>query len=227
MQQNLTYFTFIASLLSNAYALETNKDFKLQQGDLLFQDLNCGVFCDSIDSVTYGYKNTYMSHVAMVINVESAEPQLIQAVSSGVAITPLAPFLAASRDNSGNPRVIVGRLQQPYQKLIPSAISYTIQQVGKPYNASFIPALGNSFYCSELIAEAFKYANNGTALFHTHPMNFMDKNHQWFLPLWENYYHQLQITPPQGVAGTNPGAMSQESILDIVYYYGQLRQHQD
>lgn len=223
MKSNYLIFTLLFSIQS--FAQDTDSAFQLQQGDLLFQDLNCGKFCDSIDNVTYGYNNTYVSHVAMVINVEPTEPQLIQAVGSGVGTISLAQFLATSHDSNNKPRVMVGRLKSPYQTLIPQAIIYSQQQIGKPYNDSFIPAHGKAFYCSELVAEAFKYSNHGIALFQTRPMNFMDKNNQQVLPLWQDYYSKLGISVPQGIAGTNPGAMSQESMIDIVYFYGQLRQH--
>ena len=32
----------------------------------------------------------------------------------------------------------------------------------------------DAYYCNELIVDAFKYANNGIALFPEHPMSFRD-----------------------------------------------------
>lgn len=198
--------------------------FQLESGDLLFQDLNCGKFCDSVDSVTYGYNNSYVSHVAMVINSTESAVQVIEAGSNGVVITPLNKFLTRSLDSHHHPRVMVGRLKPAYQYLIPIAIKDAKQQLGKPYNDSFIPAHGKSFYCSELIADSFQEANHQQVFFHSQPMNFAD-NHGQILPLWRSYYQGLKIPVPQGYPGTNPGMMSRESMLVIVHEYGQLRKH--
>ncbi len=213
----------ISAAYSYAQSLPTPQTFKLQKGDLLFQDLNCGQMCDSIDSVTFGYHNSYVSHVAMVISAES-NPQVIEADSKGVVITPLTSFLQRSLDENGKPRVMVGRLTQQYQALIPAAIKIAKAQLGKPYNPTFIPANGKAFYCSELIDYSFKQANN-QPIFHELPMNFTGGSDKNILLLWQNYYNALHSKVPQGVLGTNPGRMSRESGITIVYFYGHLRQH--
>lgn len=200
-------------------------NFKLQAGDLLFQDLNCGKFCDSVDSVTYGYKNSYVSHVALVINASESNPQVVEAISQGVSITPLGQFLNRSLDEKHQPRVMVGRLSPTYQKLIPAAIHIAELQVGKPYNDSFIAADGQAFYCSELIDYSFQKANHNQALFQPLPMDFTNGKSTKILPLWQNYYQNLQVKAPQGQLGTNPGAMSRESNVQIIHFYGQLREH--
>jgi len=223
MNKNKLLFIWIIiflPVLSNAVSIN---QFQLKPGDLLFQDLNCGSMCDSIDSVTYGYGQTYISHVAMVVSIHP--PEVVEAVSAGVSITPLARFLKRSLDNESNPRVMVGRLKQQYQQLIPQAIKVAVNQVGKPYNASFVPANGKAFYCTELIDYSVRQANHQHILFHSAPMDFTDGKSKAILPLWESYYHGLHVQVPQGIPGTNPGAMSRESMLQIVYYYGQLRKH--
>lgn len=198
-------------------------DYIPESGDFLFQDLNCGSMCDGIDSVTRGYDNTYVSHVGMIINTNP--PEVIEAVSNGVEITPLAKFLQRSLDSESKPRVMVGRLKPAYKKLIPDAISIAKKQIGKPYNSSFIPARGKAFYCSELFDYSFKAANNNQPFFHPAPMNFTDGKSSKILPLWQDYYKPLHIKAPQGVLGTNPGAISRESMIEIIYFYGKPRQH--
>lgn len=199
-------------------------NFKLKNGDLLFQDVNCGKFCDSIDGVTFGYKNTYVSHVAMVVDSESGK--IIEASTSGVHYTKLNNFLKASIDKDGEPRVMVGRLNSKYQYLIPNALKFAESQIGKPYNVTFIPAHNQAFYCSELIANAFTYSDNDKVIFPTYPMTFNDPSTKKLLPLWDNYYNKLGVKVPEGVPGTNPGRMSRESdVLEIIYFYGNLRVH--
>lgn len=172
-------------ILLCSYTYGDNESFKLQKGDLLFQDLNCGEFCDSIDSVTYGYDNTYVSHVAMVIDSSESSAKVIEAVSNGVTITQLDTFLKRSLDENKKPRVMVGRVSRQYQKLIPTAIFYAEKQLSKPYNDSFIPANGKAFYCSELIANAFESDNQ--SIFQSNPMNFADTKNN-ILPIWQKYY---------------------------------------
>lgn len=207
--------------MQNIFA-ESN--FYLKDGDLLFQDVNCGRFCDSIDGVTYGYGDTYVSHVAMVVNAKSQI--LVEANTNGVHYSKLDNFLNTSKDNNGNPRVMVGRLNIKYQNLIPSAIKFTESQIGKPYNVSFIPNNNQSFYCSELISTAFYTANGNKYIFPITPMSFSDLQTKKILPLWSEYYAKLNMLVPEGVLGTNPGALSRSGdVLSIVHYYGNLRVH--
>lgn len=210
------------SLLSMVSMAHDN--FELKNGDLLFQDVNCGKFCDSIDGVTFGYKDTYVSHVAMVVDARSGK--LVEASISGVRYSNLNNFLYDSVDESHNPRVMVGRLNYKYESLIPNAIKFTESQIGKPYNTTFVPAYNKAFYCSELIANAFMYSNAGKVVFPTYPMTFNNPQTNILLPLWRDYYRNLRVSIPEGVLGTNPGRMSRESnVLEIVHFYGNLRMH--
>lgn len=225
LKKSLIVFSIVAAFAQLSSAATITDNFKLQVGDLLFQDLNCGQFCDNVDSVTYGYNNSYVSHVALVINASESNPQVIEAISQGVSITPLEKFLERSLDEKHQPRVMVGRLKPIYQKLIPTAIQIAELQVGKPYNESFVAANGQAFYCSELIDYSFQESNHSYTLFHRLPMNFTNGKSNKILPLWQNYYQNLQIHVPQGQLGTNPGAMSRESSIQIIHFYGQLREH--
>ncbi|MES2205074.1 MAG: YiiX/YebB-like N1pC/P60 family cysteine hydrolase, partial [Pseudomonadota bacterium] len=122
--------------------------FKLQAGDLLFQDLACGKLCDGINSTTHGYKNTVVSHVGMVVSINNSEPMVIEALSSGVKLTSLNEFLVRSLDKDGHPRVMVGRVNDQTQALIPAAIRDAMHDLNAPYNATFSPD-AKGFYCSQ------------------------------------------------------------------------------
>jgi hypothetical protein len=56
-------------------------------------------------------------------------------------------------------------------------------------------------------------------------MNFADPDTKQITPAWTKYFNQIHATPPQGQIGTNPGMMSRESDIMIVYQYGKLRIH--
>ena len=219
------YSSLVVVCLLSVTAGAANNSYKPQTGDLLFQDLNCGTLCDGIGQVTYGINKTYMSHVGMIESTGGNEPIVIEAIGKGVVETPLNTFLARSHDKSGQPMVVAGRLKPQYRYLIPGAIAYARQQLGKPYNASFAPNTGQSFYCSELIYKAFAYSNNNQAIFKLNTMNFADLNSGEITPAWKEYFNEIHATPPQGQIGTNPGMMSRESDIQIIYSYGKLRVH--
>ncbi|MHC4724324.1 MAG: hypothetical protein ACYS9V_08765 [Planctomycetota bacterium] len=40
--------------------------FEPKEGDLLFQDLDCGPLCDAIEKVTTGYQGSNFSHVGIL-----------------------------------------------------------------------------------------------------------------------------------------------------------------
>lgn len=109
--------------------------FQLQTGDLLFQDLACGELCDGINSTTYGYKDTSVSHVGMIVSLDP-QPMIIEAVSAGVKTTPLDEFLVRSEDAEGHPRTMVGQVNQQVQPLTSQAIKIAMSYLNAPYNAT-------------------------------------------------------------------------------------------
>lgn len=195
--------------------------FQLEVGDLLFQDLACGELCDGINSTTYGYKNTSVSHVGMIV---SLDPQVvvIEAVSAGVKLTPLNEFLVRSEDGKNHPRTMVGRINQGAQFLIPRAIKSAMSYLNMPYNATFSPT-DKAFYCSQLITQSFFVANNHVNVFALHPMNFKLSNSDKFSPAWVKYFSALKQPIPQGQLGNNPGMLSRDPHINVVYFYGELR----
>ena len=48
-------------------ACQNEPIFELQEGDLLFQDGDCGDFCAAIEAVTDGVNDWEFSHVGLVI----------------------------------------------------------------------------------------------------------------------------------------------------------------
>ena len=193
--------------------------FTLEVGDLLFQDLDCGGICDAIEEVTHGTGGARLSHVAMISCVEGQEPFAIEAYADGVVEVPLREILARSRDGSGRPKVIVGRLHNDYRSLIPRALDAARARIGKPYDDAFV--LGNDrYYCSELIHEAFADANGGSPLFELQPMTFLQPGSGKTHVAWERYFRELGLPVPEGQPGLNPGGMSSSPVLSIVHAFG-------
>jgi len=192
---------------------------QFEDGDILFQDLDCGPFCDAIEKVTVGYKGANLSHVGMVVNTESGNTQVIEANGNGVIFTHLDTFLQRQLDDKGNPKVIHARLNSDYGKLIPTAIKESKALLGKPYDEVF-DINNDSYYCSELIYWAFKNANGGTPLFELKPMTFIDPDTDKTFTIWEDYYEDLGVSIPEGLPGLNPGGMSTAASIDILRVLG-------
>lgn len=204
-------------LKSTVYA--QNQVFTLQQGDILFQDLDCGPFCEAVEKVTLGYQGAKFSHVAIVVLTNNGDTAVIEAVSKGVCITPLKTFLAKSQDKNGNPKVMVGRLESKYIKLIPKALDEARKLIGRPYDDVFC-ITNNDYYCSELIYDIFKKANHGKPIFYLYPMTFKDPDTGKTFPAWIDYFKDLNKPIPEGELGNGPGSISLSKNIEIVHLYG-------
>lgn len=183
------------------------------EGDLLFQNLNCGPLCDAIEAVTEGVDDKDFSHIGLVVRIHDSL-RVLEAIGSEVQATPVNVFFARSGDTGTVRNITLGRLKKAYQPLIPEAVSFAQSQIGKAYDDDYLMNNGK-WYCSELIYEAFKKANKGQEIFLLKPMTFKDPKTGIFFPAWVDYYKNLGIDIPEGKPGINPGLMSQSANLDI------------
>ncbi|MEA3328935.1 MAG: YiiX/YebB-like N1pC/P60 family cysteine hydrolase [Candidatus Omnitrophota bacterium] len=203
----------------NQDLLQKNPVFILHPGDLLFQDLDCGPFCDAIEKVTTGYKRANLSHIGIVADGDHGNVVVIEALLTGVEVTPIDTFLDRSHDTNGRPKVLVGRLIPKHRCLIPFVLREALALKGKPYDKLF--GIDNdAYYCSELVYHCFLKANNGKPIFELQPMTFMDPKTGKTFPVWKEYFEQLKAPIPQGNLGINPGDISRSHILTIIHAYG-------
>lgn len=207
----LSFFTFAVSA----------QDFKPQPGDLFFQDLDCGPFCEAIEKVTQGFNNYNLSHVGIVINYNNAL-HIIEAGSNGVVYTPIATFLERSKNQNNQPKVIVGRLS-PQAKMqlqvdVNKALQCAQQKIGLPYDDGF-DISNNAYYCSELVYDCFK-DHLGRNIFKLSPMTFKNPETGKTFEAWNNYFDELSLNIPEGLPGLNPGGISLSNHIQIVYEYG-------
>lgn len=165
------------------------QDFTYHTGDLLFQDLDCGELCDAIEKVTPGVNGKHFSHVGLVYVVQDSV-WVVEAIGKNVHLTSINEFLGRQKDEKGHPKVVVGRLKKAYQKLNARAVGFALKQHGKPYDDEFIYNNGK-YYCSELIYDAYKDANNGADFFGIYPMTFKDPATGKTDKVWKNYFKQL------------------------------------
>ena len=198
----------IAYLLILSSALSWAQSPEIKEGDFIFQNLNCGPMCEAINEVTFGYEGQNFNHIGLVLQQEGALV-VIEANWPKVRLVSLENFL----EYTPNPQYL-GRLKEPFQHLIPEAISFSLKQLGKPYDRAFLYD-NDAYYCSELIYDAFKAAH-GAPVFQLYPMTYKSPDSDDFFPIWIEYYNQLGVAIPEGLPGCNPAGMSLSDKLDIL-----------
>ncbi len=202
---------FIIAFASCDYgAIERSE---LQEGDILFQDLDCGAACDAIEKVTQGANGLNFSHCGIVVNVDGAM-KVVEAYGSVQAVA-VDEFMERSKDPHGYPKVVVGRVQEEDKELAAKSASAAKQYIGKPYDKEFKMGDGK-YYCSELMYEVYKTANDDKEYFPLNKMTFKEPDSSNFMPFWVEYYQKLGTPIPEGEPGINPGAISRSGLLRII-----------
>lgn len=195
----------------------TSVEWIAQEGDLLFQEGDCGAMCEAIARVTDSWKDRRFTHVGMVV-IRQDSSFVLESSGEGVNLVTLEQFLARSVTREGQPKVAIGRLHKPYRDLIPAAVEFGLKQIGTPYDFEFIYDNG-AYYCSELIYDSFLIANANVPFFTLHPMTFKDPDTGKVFPGWEDYFSDRQLAIPEGKPGCNPGGISLSEKLDMIYEF--------
>jgi hypothetical protein len=203
------YFYLLFTIL-----ISCTKNFKLQEGDLLFQDLDSSPLCDAIELVTPGYNGANFSHIGLVV-LDNDTLKVLEAIPPKVMITNLDDFINRSFDKNGNPKVIVGRLKKEFTNSISNAVSYSKSKLDITYDEVFL-INNETYYCSELIYEAFL----NDSIFELKPMTFLHPKTKDTLKVWKEYYSDLNTNIPEGNPGINPGIMSLSNKIEMVHFYG-------
>lgn len=210
------FIGLIIIFLGSVACKERSNVFEPKIGDLLFQDIDCGPVCEAIEKVTKGVNNADLSHVG-IVDTLNEQIVILEAISQGVVYTPLAEFLSRSADTSGNPKVLVGRLQERYKPDIPAMMEQARMKLGLAYDQVF--TMNDSlYYCSELVFDA--YMVDSVHLFSLAPMTFKEITSNEFFPSWVAYYKNLNHPLPEGELGINPGLISRSKKIEIVHVYG-------
>ena len=193
---------------------QTQQRETLQEGDLLFQNLKCGALCDAIKAVTNGVDGKQFAHCAMVVKINDTL-KVVEAIGNQVQANSLYNFFKRSGDTSVIENITIARLKNEYKKFIAKASAFAKKQVGKPYDDEFIMN-NEKWYCSELLYEAYKNANNKKDFFTLAPMTFKDPKTNNFFSAWVDYYKDLQKPIPEGKLGINPGLISRSKKIDVL-----------
>ena len=207
----LTFLLTFVALSSFGFAQPL---YNIKQGDILFQDMDCGPTCDAIEKVTKGWKGRNFSHIGLV-DKKNDSLYVIEAIGKNVHYTAIDKFLNRSKNSNGKPKIVIGRLKQESQHLLPGAFKFARQQLGTLYDDTFLYENGK-YYCSELIYDSFKAANNNSPFFELKPMTYNDPETGRIFPVWEEYFKARDMPVPEGLPGCNPGGLSLSDKLDII-----------
>ncbi len=202
MRLRLVLFTFLISPFLFAQKV------KVKHGDLIFQNLTCGEMCDAINAVTIGYDHMNFNHMGLVVD-ENGVLFVVEAIGDAVKKTRLRDFIQYTRYE-----MYVGRVKKQFEKLLPTAVDFALQQVGVPYDNDFIYN-NNKYYCSELIYDAFLHAY-GKPFFTLYPMTYKEPNSKDFFPVWVKHFEKQGIEIPEGLPGCNPAGMSLDDKIKII-----------
>ena len=194
--------------------------FELLSGDILFQDGSNVLqndFNNAVGSVTKSVDGYNFSHCGIYYVDSSGNKLVIEAFNDGVVQTDISVFMNRYLTDENHPKVVVGRLVDSLETLIPAAIQNALKYLGKKYDNEF-DLTNDKIYCSELIYFAFKNLNDKN-IFETNLMTFIDINTNQIHPYWLEHFNSLGIPVPEGKEGINPGAISKSNNIKIVYYY--------
>lgn len=178
-----------------------------KQGDLVFQNIDCGPLCEAIEQVTFGRDSLKFSHIGLVY-IKHDSIYIIEAIGKAVTLTTYQNF----KKRSTNP-LYLGRVKPEHHHLIDSAISFAIKQIGVPYDEPFLYN-NQKYYCSELIYDAFKSSNQNNPFFELKPMTFKTPNSNFYFKAWVDYYKKLNIEIPEGKPGINPAGISRSNKIN-------------
>lgn len=196
----LLFSTFVF----NSYAQKE----ELLTGDLLFINISCGPMCEAINAVTEGYKGNDFNHMGIVV-IENKKHYVYEAIGKAVVKTPLETFTSYTTK-----KMYKGRLKKKFRHLIPNTILFCEKQLGVPYDNDFLYNNGK-YYCSELIYDAFLFANNNEPFFKLFPMTYKEPDSANYFPIWIKHFEKQGIEIPEGKLGCNPGGMSLDKKISL------------
>ena len=181
----------------------------LKDGDLMF--------CASgkpnaITDVTHGIDEMAINHVA-IFHKDKHGSYAIEATHKGVCMNSIDSFINRNTVQKRSQQIVIGRINHDSIDILKS-ISNALKYIGRPYDFYFESG-DSAIYCSELVQISF-VDHKGKLLFHTIPMSFHNDSGE-ITAFWRNYYSKAGMNVPEGTPGSNPGELSREKIIKMLY----------
>ncbi|MFV0431683.1 MAG: YiiX/YebB-like N1pC/P60 family cysteine hydrolase [Alphaproteobacteria bacterium] len=175
---------------------------QLKVGDLIFQSLL------HQDEMTMAINSSHISKKVEHMGIIVSDGIVVEAtIEDGVIQTPLESFLQKGAIN------LAYRFKD--ELIIPKVCNYIQEQIGMPYNDSFLDE-ADGFYCSELVEKAANYAKAGC--FKSAKLNFCLSGSDVIAPFWKLYYEERNLSVPQGAKGSHPAGLMKQS--EAIYLLG-------
>lgn len=190
----------------------------MKTGDLVFSFV--GADENAISDVTLGYRGARVNHMGVLIDTNHGS-FVLEAFPPEVRLTKFEVFSRRSHDDANAPRLMFGRLLPAYHHLITPAVEYGIVQRNTPYDQLYLTD-EQALYCSELVVDMFRHANNNATFFPETPMSFRDTETGQIHPTWERYYAYFGMPVPEGEPGSNPGELSLDNKIEIFDVIGSI-----
>jgi hypothetical protein len=218
LQQTYILLVFSFALLS-CNSNQSNTNFEIKQGDLLFQNTGTGEIDNAIKEVTATSFSKNYSHVGMALQKDEKWFVVEAIPKEGICLTPIVKFLNRNKNKFNKSQTTVARLDSYYQPYISKAIEYALERLDTPYDDIFLWE-DDSYYCSELVYKMFSSQDlpKDSIPFLTHPMTFNDSTGNP-LPSWATYYETRKEAIPEGIEGTNPNLMASSPHITFVHDY--------
>ena len=218
LQQTYILLVFSFALLS-CNSNQSNTNFEIKQGDLLFQNTGTGEIDNAIKEVTATSFSKNYSHVGMALQKDEKWFVVEAIPKEGICLTPIIKFLNRNKNKFNKSQTTVARLDSYYQPYISKAIEYALERLDTPYDDIFFFVV-DSYYCSELVYKMFSSQNlpKDSIPFLTHPMTFNDSTGNP-MPSWATYYETRKEAIPEGIEGTNPNLMASSPHITFVHDY--------
>jgi hypothetical protein len=220
LQQTYILLVFSFALLScNSNSNQSNTNFEIKQGDLLFQNTGTGEIDNAIKEVTATSFSKNYSHVGMALQKDEKWFVVEAIPKEGICLTPIVKFLNRNKNKFNKSQTTVARLDSYYQPYISKAIEYALERLDTPYDDIFLWD-DDSYYCSELVYKMFSSQDlpKDSIPFLTHPMTFNDSTGNP-MPSWATYYETRKEAIPEGIEGTNPNLMASSPHITFVHDY--------
>lgn len=206
----LVCLIFLAGCSADTFQDDNISLHNLHEGDLMFVVKETS---NPITDATQGINGLKIDHVAIFHHTDSADYAL-EAYGKPVSLTPLTTFLNRSKWKDRKPHIAVGRVivDCDMNTSMKQALSY----LGRPYDRFYMPD-DKEIYCSELVQKSF-VDHHGQPIFSTIPMSFHDKDGK-ILDAWTQFYAFYHREVPEGEPGTNPGQISRDKAVKVVYEF--------